>query len=224
MLYDFLNKCALPQQCLLCAAAATEPVCAACHQQLPWLTGTGCPRCALPTPAGEICGACLKHPPRFDRVRAAAAYASPLAELIRVYKYQGALVLAPLFAQMLLPCVDSATVDLIIPLPLSRERLRERGFNQALEIARHVGRTTGISVNPHACRRVRDCAPQAALPWDERAKNIRGAFACASDVTGMRVAVVDDVLTTGATLNEIAKTLKRAGAVAVEGWVLARTL
>jgi ComF family protein len=191
---------------------------------LPWLRGPVCPQCALPTGNGEICGACLKHPPQFDHVSAAAAYASPLAELIRAYKYQGALVLAPLFAQMIVACHSRTAVDVILPLPLSRERLRERGFNQTLEIARHVSQTSGIALNAHACRRIRDSAPQAMLPWDERAKNIRGAFACEKDLAGMRVAVIDDVLTTGATLNEIAKTLKRAGAASVEGWVVARTL
>ncbi len=133
-------------------------------------------------------------------------------------------MLAPLFAQRVISRSNRVAVDLIIPLPLSRERLRERGFNQGLEIARHVSRATGVSLNPHICRRVRECMPQAALPWDECAKNIRGAFACESTLRGMRVAVIDDVLASGATLNEIARTLKRAGATAVHGWVVARTL
>jgi len=218
-----LNSCALPQQCLLCAGSSRHALCDACYAQLPWLTDARCPQCALPTTNGALCGGCLQHPPRFDRVVAACVYAYPLAELIRNYKYQGTLALAPLLAQTL-ATRTADTIDLLVPLPLSRERLRERGFNQALEIARAISRATGVRLAPSICRRVRDSAPQAALPWNERRKNIRGAFACDADLTGQRVAVIDDVLTTGATLDEIAKTLKRAGAVEVQGWVVARTL
>jgi ComF family protein len=218
-----LNSCALPQQCLLCAGSSRRALCDACYAQLPWLPQAHCPQCALPTINGTLCGGCLQHPPRFDRVIAACVYAYPLAELIRSYKYQGMLALAPLLAQKLATKTDDAA-DLLVPLPLSKERLRERGFNQALEIARAVNRATGVRLAPSICRRVRDSTPQAALPWNERRKNIRGAFACDADLTGKRVAVIDDVLTTGATLDEIAKTLKRAGAVEVQGWVVARTL
>jgi len=219
-----LNRCALPQQCLLCAAAGRDALCDACYRQLPWFVAAHCPRCALPTPGGALCGACLRRLPRFDRVAAACVYAYPLAELIRSYKYHGTLALATLFAQMLAAGISSAGADLIVPLPLSRTRLRQRGFNQALEIARVVSRSARIPLAVRICRRVRDGAPQAALPWDERRKNIRGAFVCDADLTGQRVAVIDDVLTTGATLDEIAKILKRAGAFEVYGWVVARTL
>jgi ComF family protein len=109
-------------------------------------------------------------------------------------------------------------------MPLAPARLRERGFNQALEIARVVSRTTGVKLATAACRRVLDSAPQAALPWRERAKNIRGAFVCDIDLTGMRVAVIDDVLTTGSTLNELARNLRKKGAIEIQGWVVARTL
>jgi ComF family protein len=114
--------------------------------------------------------------------------------------------------------------DLVVAMPLTPQRLRSRGFNQALELARAVSRRTGVLLAAHACRRVRDSTPQAALPWKERAKNIRGAFVCDLDLSGKRVAVVDDVMTTGATLNEIARNLRRAGASEVEGWIVARTI
>jgi predicted amidophosphoribosyltransferase len=109
-------------------------------------------------------------------------------------------------------------------MPLAAGRLRERGFNQAQELARLAGRRLGVRVFAHACRKVADTAPQAALPWKERARNVRGAFVCDADLTGLSVAVVDDVITTGATLNELARNLKRAGAVQVSGWAVARTL
>ena len=226
----FLNSCTraaqavLPQHCLLCSASASvRPLCGACYIRLPWLTAPRCPQCALPTQAGNVCGACLSQPPRFDAVTAAFAYEWPLSTLIHHYKYAGNLALAGLLANALAACI-ATPVDLIIPMPLAPQRLRERGFNQALEVARIVSRATGIALAVDACRRVRDGAPQAALPWQERAKNIRGAFVCDADLSGRRVAVIDDVLTTGATLNELARNLRKAGAVEIHGWVVARTL
>ena len=200
-----------------------KPVCDACYARLPWLTDARCPQCALPTAGHGTCGACLSHPPRFDRVSAAFAYAWPLAPLIHHYKYAGNLALATLLAQALSARL-AGDADLIIPMPLAPQRLRSRGFNQALEIARVVSRKTGVPLAPAACRRVRDTAPQTSLPWQERAQNIRNAFACDADLSGMRVAVIDDVMTTGATLNELARNLRQAGAFEVQGWMVARTL
>ena len=225
-----LNNCvkftqiALPQQCLLCTAPAlAQPVCADCYARLPWLTTTRCPQCALPTGDGGICGACLSRPPRFDRISAAFVYAWPLAPLIHHYKYAGNLALARLLAHALVARLTERA-DLIIPMPLAPQRLRSRGFNQALEIARMVSRLTGVPLAVNACRRVRDSAPQVSLPWKERAQNIRGAFVCDADLSGMRVAVIDDVMTTGATLNELARNLRKAGATEIQGWMVARTL
>lgn len=227
---EFLNNCLgfgqrlLPQQCLLCTAPDTSQLaCNACYAYLPWLAASRCPQCALPTYDSKICGACLAHPPRFDKVVAAFAYAWPLAPLIHQYKYAGNLALAPLLAHALAAQITS-NVDLIIPTPLDPARLRSRGFNQALEIARVIRRLTGVPLAADACRRVRAGTPQAALPWRERAKNIRGAFVCDQDLRGKRVAVIDDVMTTGATLNELARNLRLAGAVEIHGWMVARTL
>ena len=112
----------------------------------------------------------------------------------------------------------------MIALPLSPERQRERGYNQAYEIARVLARDLRIPLFRGGVHRDRSAPPQAALPWSERAKNVRGAFACELDLKGLTVAVIDDVMTTGASLAELARTLKRAGAVRVENWVVARTL
>ena len=225
-----LNNCvrftqaALPQHCLLCTASApAQPLCRDCYANLPWLPAARCPQCALPTPAGNLCGACLAHPPRFDAVAAAFAYDWPLSTLIHHYKYAGNLALARLLANALGMCIGGP-VDLIVPMPLAPRRLRERGFNQALEMARIISRATGFPLAADSCRRVRDGPPQAALPWQERAKNIRGAFVCDADLAGMRVAVIDDVLTTGATLNELSRNLRKAGALEIHGWVVARTM
>jgi len=228
--FVFIDHCVnfvhglLPQQCLLCTAeSATRPVCDPCYAHLPALTSVRCPQCATPTLHGEVCGACLADPPAFNAVAAAFQYAWPLATLVQQFKYSGNLALARVLADSICASVQ-IPVDLIVPMPLGPARLRERGFNQALELARIVGAQTRTPVCVDACRRVDDRPPQASLPWRERAKNIRGAFVYNADLAGKKIAVVDDVMTTGATLHEIARTLRKAGAVEVHGWVVARTL
>ena len=226
----FLNQCLnfgrglLPQACQLCGAErGGGPLCAPCAAELPWLPAGRCAVCAIPLASGAVCGACLERPPRFHRVEAVFAYRYPVDALIHACKYGGRLGLARLFGEWLAPRV-ARDVDAIVPMPLARGRLAERGFNQALEVARVVAAATGVRLLPRACRKVADTPPQAALPWKERAKNVRRAFVCDADLAGMRVAVLDDVLTTGATLNELARVLLKAGAVEVRGWVVARTL
>ncbi len=217
-------RAALPQTCALCAApAGTALVCAACDRALQRLS-PGCPQCALPSTHGGLCGQCLAAPPAFDLSRGAFVYAFPLDRLVQAFKYQGTLAWAGWFAQaMLAQRAQPPAADVLIPVPLAPGRQRERGFNQALEIARPLARRTGIPLLAGAAIRVRETPAQASLPWAERATNIRGAFASAADLTGLRVLVVDDVMTTGASLEEFARTLKRAGAASVENWVVART-
>lgn len=142
---------------------------------------------------------------------------------MQAYKYGGDLTLAPVLAADLVREIDES-VDAIVPTPLSPSRLRERGFNQAQELARYVGSRANVRVLSDACRRVTEKTPQAALPFAERARNVRGAFVCDADLRKMRIAVLDDVMTTGATVNELARNLKRAGAARVSVWVVARTL
>ena len=219
-----LARRTLPESCVLCGAATVHArFCAPCEMALPRLPAALCRVCALPLTTGSTCGACLTVPPKYDGVSAPYAYAFPVDALIQAFKYGGDLMLAPVLAAKLGTTEDSC-VDALIPMPLSAARLRERGFNQAHELARLAGRRLGLPVLPHACRKVTDTAPQAALPWKERARNVRGAFVCDVDLGGRRIAVVDDVMTTGSTLDELARILKRAGAAQVRGWVVARTL
>ena len=225
-----LNNCLdlarrlLPQSCQLCTAdSGSESLCPSCLEDLPWLPRARCTVCALPLASGRVCGACLDRPPRFDRVEAVFAYRFPADALIHAYKYRGRVALARALGGLLARQV-ARDVDVIVPMPLARGRLAERGFNQALEIARVVAARTGIALLPHCCRKVVETPAQAMLPWKERARNVRRAFVCDADLEGRRVAVVDDVLTTGATLNELARVLRKAGAVEVRGWVVTRTL
>lgn len=216
---------AWPAHCPLCGAARSEggAFCGGCAAALPALPAQRCRVCAIGLAAGELCGACLDRPPYYDGVSAAYAYAFPVDALIHAYKYGGELSLAPVLGAALAQAA-SAETDALVPMPLSDTRLRERGFNQALELARHAGRALGVAVRARACRKTRDTPPQAALPWAARTRNVRGAFVCDEDFEGLRVAVVDDVMTTGATVNELARNLKRAGAASVWVWVVARTL
>jgi len=216
----------VPSTCLLCGTTSgTGPLCGACLADLPWHRQPQCPRCAIPTPNGQVCGACLKHPPAFDRSRAALAYAFPLDRLIPRLKYNGRLAIAPALGECLAASVaPGPRPDCLIPMPLHAKRIRERGFNHATEIARDVAKRLDLPLDTDSCRRIRDTPPQMGLKHDARRRNVRGAFVCTGDVRGRRIALIDDVMTTGTSLDELARTLKQAGALEVETWVVARTL
>jgi len=225
-----LNNCRvwwrqqLTSPCLFCGASASiSNICAGCRADLPWLDANQCSSCAHPLPAPGLCGRCIAEPPHYDHVVATCRYAFPLDSLIQAYKYSGRLVAGSALASLLADRVLQRP-DLIVPVPLTAQRMRERGFNQALELARVLGRQMKVQVHAQLCSKTRDTAPQTRLPWKERRKNIRGAFVVEGGVAGCHVAVVDDVLTTGATLSELARNLKRAGAATVTGWVIARTV
>lgn len=210
------------QDCLLCAApSGAHMLCAACHGSLPHIAHA-CPRCAAPS-ADEICGECLKQDPAFDHTRAALEYAFPSDKLIQALKYGGQLALAKLFGELLHASLRATPMpDLILPMPLHPARLKQRGFNQALEIAKVLSKRFDIPLATHIAQRVVDTTPQASLPMDARHKNVKNAFACNQPLPGQHIALVDDVMTSGATLNELAKVLKRAGAARVDVWVVAR--
>jgi ComF family protein len=207
--------------CFLCRGAAEGLLCAACDADLPRLAGVRCPRCALESPRGEVCGRCLSESPHYDATVAALAYEFPADALVHALKFRGELALAGFLGELLRERISSMEVDCAIPVPLSARRLRERGYNPAAEIARHVApRKLDLAL----CERSRDTPPQMRLPHAERQRNVRGAFRCTRALAGETVAVVDDVMTTGATLSEIAAELKRAGARRVVNWIVARTL
>ena len=219
-----LAKSWLAQPCFLCAALSRNGLwCNACEAALPYFTLPHCPVCAAPTPGGDICGRCLQHPPQFSRTVAVFAYTFPLNKLVQALKYGEHLVLVNSLADKLAERVDTHP-DYILPMPLHPARLRERGFNQSLELARRVGKKLNIPVLSNACRRVRDTPPQTALSWKERGKNMRRAFTCTQDLSGKSVAVVDDVMTSGASLDELAQTLRKSGAQEVQAWIIARTM
>src|SRR5512134_3481495 len=216
---NFLARC-FGGSCFLCRGAAAGVLCTACDADLPRLAGPRCPRCALDSPRGEICGRCLSEPPHYDATVAALAYEFPADALVHSLKFRGELALAEYLGSLLRQCIADPGVDSVVPVPLSASRLRDRGYNQAVEIARELAPR---KIELDLCVRDLDTPAQMDLPYAERRRNVRGAFRCTRALTGASVAVVDDVMTTGATLDEVAHVLKQAGAGRVVNWVVART-
>ena len=220
-----LTNLLLPRDCFLCDATSNgEFLCPACEASLPRLAAQRCPLCALPTPHSATCGSCLKSPPNYDATRAAFMYDFPVDVLIQSLKYQRRLASTNYLAQQLIALASGCMPDIIIPVPLAPARLAIRGFNQSIELARPLAKYLKLSLARSAVVRCRDTAPQVSLPRKERAKNIRHAFECCADLSGKSVWVVDDVMTTGATLNELARILKLQGASRVENLVVARAV
>lgn len=219
----------LAPRCAVCDLERGEPLCPGCARDY---FATDVPRCAacaarLPAAAqaGARCGHCLRSPPAFDGSIAVADYAPPVDRMIAALKFGGGLPLAEAFGSLLASAARQVlhAADAICPVPLSFERQAERGFNQAHEIARCIAATSGRPLRGDLLLRTRHTAAQMDLAFAERQRNVRGAFVARGDIAGMRVAVVDDVMTTGATLDEVAAALKRAGARHVTNLLVART-
>lgn len=218
----------MPAQCVLCGGPGQDGrnICTACQDEMPAL-GPACRQCAVPLPTAELCGICQRHPRPFVATVAAFPYQPPLDNLIQRLKFQGDLRLARLLGELMTEGLRArfATppdVDTMMPVPLHAARLRERGFNQALELARPLARCLNLPLDAQGAERVRATAPQSGLPAKLRRRNIKGAFRVTAAVAGRRIAIVDDVMTTGHTVSEFAATLRRAGAVSVTVWLCAR--
>lgn len=222
-----------PQLCMLCAdgAGGDLAICEGCLEDMPWHHPSVCPQCALPAYDDQLCGNCQQSPPAFDSTRVLFRYDYPLDAMLQRYKYQQTLHIAKTFSRLMHARFDSAHrshrfdhFDRIIPMPLHPKRLAERGFNQSLEIAKLLAKALHIALDTASCSRIKFTPPQASLPLKSRVKNMRGAFSCQQDLSGQRIILLDDVMTTGASLHELASTVKSAGASHVECWVVARTL
>ncbi|HEY0857084.1 MAG TPA: ComF family protein [Albitalea sp.] len=221
---------ALPTQCAICRDWGPQRLCAACCQRF-IAAGPRCERCALAVPAGvTVCGACLTRPAPWRSALAAVDYTHPWDQLIAHFKFHAALDLAAALARCLGQAwrlSGRAAPSLLLPVPLSAQRLRERGYNQAWELARRVASRIGCPADSRLLLRIRDTPHQLALPIDRRGANVRGAFAVdplrLDALRGRSVTVLDDVMTTGATATEITRVLQQAGAAEVHWWVLART-
>ncbi len=228
---DLIQQHIYPSTCLLCGAAGEKSLdlCAHCRNELP-RNHNPCRRCALPLPTEapnhSLCGECRNKAPHFERALAPFLYQHPIAELISGLKFHQKLAHSRPMAELLLAHVEQEmdeVPELLIPVPLHPGRLMERGYNQALELARPLSKRLGIPLDFHSCRRTRPTPPQTSLHKKERHKNVRGAFEVVREIPARHVTLVDDVATTGSTVRELARELRRHGVQRVDVWVLART-
>jgi ComF family protein len=221
-----------PPHCVLCGRlgqGANVDICAGCEADLPD-NAHRCELCAEPLQGisldTHLCGACLQRSPRFDASFVPFRYAYPLDHMIRRLKYGGALamgrVLGELFARRCAARRAGSYPQLLIPVPLAHRRFCERGYNQAIVLAEHINRELALPLRTDLLVRVRETLEQAGLDQRERRKNILRAFETTGSLPAAHVAIIDDVVTTGSTANEIARVLKRAGAERVEVWAMAR--
>ncbi len=221
----------LPPRCIICDAPGHGgmDICPQCLAGLPH-NPRACSQCALPLPSGDVdtpvrCGQCLKKPPAFDHAISLFEYKDDAASLIMQLKFHDRLALSRLFGQLMLDRVrvEGATgVDALLPVPLHRSRLRSRGFNQSVELARMLSRGLQIPLLRHQVARVVATSQQTGLDAKTRRQNIRGAFRVMAAIPYEHVAIVDDVVTTGSTVNELARVLKKAGVKTVSVWSVAR--
>jgi ComF family protein len=218
-----------PTRCLVCGEAGGEAwdLCPACAAALPWQR-QACRRCALPLPEagtdGTVCGGCLASPPPLDAVHAACLYAAPVDRLLPRFKFHEDLAAGRLLAQLMADAFASLPrPEALVPVPLHVARLRRRGYDQALELAKPLARAFRVPLRDRLLHRVRATAPQSERDAAARQRNVRGAFAVVPGVVLPRhVVLIDDVMTTGATLHAAARALRRAGVERVEAWVCAR--
>lgn len=230
MVYDWLK---IEHYCALCdeRCETDQSLCGPCEAELPWLGGQ-CSICALPLPTtGLACGQCLKRPPAFEHVAVPWSFAFPVDTLITRFKHRSHWPFGRLLAEHLARHIRHQfdeglqRPDMLLPVPLANKRLRQRGFNQAHMLANWLSPPLNIQVRAELLRRIQDTQSQQELDAADRHRNLRHAFAVTdeSQVHGRHVALIDDVLTTGATAEALARLLKRAGAVRVDIYCLART-
>ncbi|GAB4392350.1 MAG: ComF family protein [Gammaproteobacteria bacterium] len=237
LLKQFFNTAldvVLPRTCILCHKIAQQDydLCLNCEKELPWIK-QNCPICStqLPTTLNAVntdltCGQCLQNPPVFERTFALFRYEPPITTFISSLKFGGKLVYIDIFSKLLIKKIrqnyhSQSLPQIIIPVPLHTKRLRQRGFNQALELAQRCA--IGIPVNSTTLHRTRHTLAQAQLPAVQRIANVDGAFKLTKRVRATHIALVDDVVTTGNTINACCKVLKASGVKTIDVWCVAKT-
>ena len=219
-----------PSLCILCRGPAIFYICLGCWQDLPSLAHC-CQQCAQILPIKQQsslkCGTCLKQKPHFDRTYALFPYVSPISDIIIKLKFQQKLHYAQALGKLLAAAIPDwykidALPDLIMPVPLHALRLRERGFNQALEIARPISKTLHLPIDKFGVRRTKPTLAQSSLPSLKRKQNMADAFTTQRRYTGKTIAIIDDVMTTGHTVSALSRLLKEQGAKRIDVWCCAR--
>ncbi len=215
-----------PRFCIICGDSSSEntDICSECSKSIP-IINSYCPICGVKSKQNIVCGTCQKQPPHFDQTYAGFDYTTPIDHFIKRLKYSKQLEFARILGEMFshrLASTETPIPETVIPVPLHKERLRERGFNQSLEIARSVAKQLGIAIDYKSVGRVKPTPPQTELPFKKRRANVRNAFKIIKSIKGQHVAIIDDVMTTGSTADELARCLKQSGVRRVDVWTVAR--
>jgi ComF family protein len=226
-----MEQVLFPPTCVLCTAPGQSDgidLCVGCMSDLP-LNSNACTRCGEQLTISSVallCGACLHKPPRYQNTHCAYRYSYPIDHLVRALKYHERLTYARVLGELLARSLVNVRIEpwpeLLVPVPLADHRYRERGYNQASEVAEQLEKRLGIPVRADLLDRMRVTREQAGLDRSNRRKNVRNAFAMRAPLGAKHVAIVDDVVTTGSTVNEVARVLKKAGAQTIEVWAVAR--
>jgi len=217
----------LPYTCVICKSPSQQALdlCSACENDLPFLQNA-CSLCgaSLAKNSPPICGNCLTHPPPYHDLICLAHYQGPIRRFITQLKFHQQLAFSHILGHLFVKHMGThQTPDMIIPVPLHTKRLKQRGFNQALEIAKVIQKQLNIPINHTICQRIRHTQPQTSLPAHQRARNVKKAFTVRGDLSNHHVAVVDDVMTTGHTMREVCCALRKAGTKRVSVWCIAKT-
>jgi ComF family protein len=227
----WLGRALWPTSCILCGGAGGEDIdlCGDCAADLS-RNEPACGVCAEPLPGASIetrvCGTCLRDPPPFRSSFVPFRYAYPLDHLVQGLKFRNELACGRVLGQLFASCLlarGAALPEAIVPVPLAMRRYRQRGYNQASELALSIRRVTGVAVRSDIAIRQRETAEQAGLDRKARRRNVTDAFAAVAPLHAHHIAILDDVVTTGSTVRELAETLRRAGAERLEVWAIART-
>jgi ComF family protein len=222
----FLDRLVNPGACLLCGlpAGTRQNLCIHCWRSLPRVPHP-CRLCGLPSPGGDpVCPRCLHRPPPWQRMRAPLVFSGETRRLLLQMKFEERLSIANTLASRLWPLLAESAVEAMIPVPLHPRRLLERGFNQSLLIARHLGWRLDLPVDHRSLIRHQPTRAQTGLSRNQRRKNLRRAFAYRPHKPWRRIALIDDVITTGSTMEACCSALKQGGVESVEVWSIARTL
>ncbi|MDH5435281.1 MAG: ComF family protein [Gammaproteobacteria bacterium] len=224
----------MPTNCLLCETRidSGQTLCPPCLESLPYNHSVTCHYCALPldNPASTACGHCQLNPPAWDFVLSAFRYSHPIDKLVQAMKFREKLDIAYLLGTLMYSVIKNhyflqrrSLPELIIPVPLHTSRLRERGFNQALELARPLSQHFAIPIDAKNCLRTVATTPQSLLSGDDRSRNLKNVFHVKQTLSAQHVVIIDDVMTTGHTIDEITRTLRKSGVQQIDVWLCGRT-
>lgn len=225
-----LSDILFPKTCLLCNRASKnkQDFCKKCYQDLPWIE-FACPKCGQPLETNnQLCKECLKNPPIFEQTIALFHYKEPINHFITGLKFNNKLIYSRILGELMAEKISkhyqqTNLPEIIIPVPLHNQRLRQRGYNQAIELARPIAKILALPIDIKSCKRIKNTGTQSSIPAKQRAKNIKKAFTIKNKPAAKHVAIIDDVITTGNTIKELSSVLHKSGVQTIDIWCCAKT-